>query len=308
MRHPISTFARRPSRLLCARLAIITCLAVVSVGCGSAPSRDTISQFRDGTSATAKQTAQALADANTILRACEVDRAVGQPALNETEFTAPLAADDLASWTHAFTLIDAYAAALEKLLDPQTRTDAQQNLVGLGDAIGKMDKKQLPVGLESSFATFGGLLQQMNAEHDAMVAIAKVDPGMQNVFTSMMNAIGPTPDDGVRRSVRTCWETKLGAPSNDFKWAKSLDEKRKLVEQFTDLMNQRDAQDSALADVHRAIGQIAAAHHQLATGKTDSAAGLLDLVQREYSAYTTEHEAIDKQRQAAKDAKKGGPQ
>ena len=274
-------------------------------GCASTPDRAQIPQFRQGAATANQQTAQAFSDINTFLRAQQIERAIGQPTLNEGEFLTVLADEDVAKWSRAFAVIDAYAASLEKLLDPQRRDDVQQELVKLGETIGALDDRQLPAGVAGGFATLGGLLLQIKVEKDAMQAIRTADPGIQTTFSTMMAAIGADANDGVRSVVRNTWETMLGQISVDFLRATDKDAKRAVVQRYVAALDQRDAQDASLAALRRALGLLAAAHAELAAGRNDGAQGLIDLVQREYATWRDQVDAIRKQREAAQSGQQG---
>jgi hypothetical protein len=300
VRHAILRHAR--SRVLAPALALSLGLLA---GCASTPDRAQIPQFRQGAATANQQTAQAFSDINTFLRAQQIERAIGQPTLNEGEFLTVLADEDVAKWSRAFAVIDAYAASLEKLLDPQRRDDVQQELVKLGETIGALDDRQLPAGVAGGFATLGGLLLQIKVEKDAMQAIRTADPGIQTTFSTMMAAIGADANDGVRSVVRNTWETMLGQISVDFLRATDKDAKRAVVQRYVAALDQRDAQDASLAALRRALGLLAAAHAELAAGRNDGAQGLIDLVQREYATWRDQVDAIRKQREAAQSGQQG---
>lgn len=271
----------------------------------STPDRADIPQFRQGAATANQQTAQAFSDINAFLRQQQIERAIGQPTLNEGEFLTVLGDEDVAKWSRAFAVIDAYAASLESLLDPQRRDDAQQALVKLGETIGALDGKQLPAGVSGGFATLGGLLLQVKVEKDAMAAIRTANPGIQATFSTMMDAIGADHDSGVRSVVRNTWQTMLAKISVDFLRATDKDSKRTVVQQYVTTMDQRDAQDASLAALRRSLGLLASAHAELAAGRNDGAQGLIDLLQREYTTYRAQVDAIRKQREAATGGQQG---
>lgn len=294
----------RRLRLRARALALPLALALFA-GCASTPDRTQVPQFRQGAATANQQTAQAFSDINAFLRRQQIERAIGQPTLNEGEFLTVLGDEDVARWSRAFAVIDAYAASLEKLLDPQRRDDAQQALVKLGETIGALDGRQLPAGVAGGFATLGGLLLQVKVEKDAMQAIRTADPGIQATFSTMMDAIGADQNSGVRSVVRNTWQTMLGRISVDFLRASGKDAKRAVVQQYVATLDQRDAQDASLAALRRSLGLLAAAHAELAAGRNDGAQGLIDLVQREYAAYRAQVDAIRKQREAAGGGQQG---
>lgn len=279
---------------------------VLLAGCTTTPDRAQIPQFRQGAATANQQTAQAFSDINAFLRQQQIERAIGQKTLNEGEFLTVLGDEDVAKWSRAFAVIDAYAASLEKLLDPQRRTDVQQELVKLGETIGALDDRQLPAGVAGGFATLGGLLLQIKVEKDAMEAIRTANPGIQATFSTMMDAIGADANNGVRSVVRTSWQTVLGQISVDFLRADGKEAKRAVVQQYVTTMDQRDAQDASLAALRRSLGLLASAHAELAAGRNDGAQGLIDLVQREYATYRAQVDTIRKQRASAQNGQQGG--
>jgi hypothetical protein len=292
-------------RALAPALALTLGLGLLA-GCASTPDRAQVPQFRQGAATANQQTAQAFSDINAFLRAQQIERALGRPTLNETDFLTVLADEDVAKWNRAFSIIDSYAASLEKLLDPQRRTDVQQELVKLGETIGAIDGKTLPSGVAGGFASLGGLLLQLKTEKDAMAAIRKANPGMQATFEAMMQAIGADRSEGVRSTVFNTWETMLAQTRADFLRANGKDEKRAVVQRFVGMLDQRDAQDASLGALRRSLGLLAATHAELAAGRNDGAQGLIDLVQREYVAYRAQVDAILTQRAAAQNGDQGG--
>lgn len=294
------------SRLIARRPAWPLAFALVLLaGCTTTPDRTQIPQFRQGAATANQQTAQAFSDINAFLRQQQIERAIGQKTLNEGEFLTVLGDEDVAKWSRAFAVIDAYAASLEKLLDPQRRTDVQQELVKLGQTIGALDDRQLPAGVAGGFATLGGLLLQIKVEKDAMEAIRTANPGIQATFSTMMDAIGADTNSGVRSVVRTSWQTVLAQISVDFLRADGKEAKRAVVQQYVTTMDQRDAQDASLSALRRSLGLLASAHAELAAGRNDGAQGLIDLVQREYTAYRAQVDAIRKQRASTQNGQQG---
>lgn len=295
--------AVHPARLRALPLALtLTLLA----SCASAPDRAQIPQFRQGAATANQQTAQAFSDINAFLRAQQVERAMGLRTLNEREFLTVLADEDVAKWNRAFSIIDAYAASLQKLLDPQRRSDAQQELVKLGETIAALDGKTLPSGVAGGFATLGGLLLQLKTEKDAMAAIRKADPGIQATFSTMMQAIGADKSEGVRSVVYNTWQTMLAQISVEFLRAPDDEVKREVVQRYATTLDQRDAQDASLGALRRSLGLLAGAHSELAAGRNDGAQGLIDLIQREYAAYRAQVKAIEEQRESAPKGQRGG--
>lgn len=279
-------------------LALVPTLILMS-GCTISPDRAEIPQFRQGAATANQQTTQAFAEINAFLRQQQIERAINQPTLSEGEFLTVLGDEDVAKWSRAFAVIDTYAASLEKLLDPQRRSNAQQELVKLGETIGALDGKQLPAGVAGGFATLGSLLLQIKVERDALEAIRIANPGIQETFSTMMEAIGADQNSGVRSVVRNTWQTMLAKQSVDFLRTPDKNTKRTVVQQYVSTMDQRDSKDASLVALRRALGLLASAHAELADGRNDGAQGLIELLQHEYTNYRAQTDAIRKQREAA---------
>lgn len=271
--------------LISPRSVLLAALLTLAAGCATAPDRDAIPTFRVGATTANQQSQTAFAEINTFLRQQQIERATRLPTLNEQAFFTPLASEDVAKWSRAFGLIDAYAAALERLLDPARRADTESALSELGGKIGDVRDDRLPPGIAAGFTQLGGILVQIKADKDALAAIRKADPAVQDVFTAMMTAIGEDSSDGVRGTVSSSWTTVLGQIQIDFLGAQGLPAKREVATRYVASLDQRDAQDASLASLRRSFGLLAAAHRELAIGRRPSAQRLLDAIQQEYEAY-----------------------
>jgi hypothetical protein len=280
------------------RVAAMTAALTLLVGCGSLPVAEEVPEFRAGAGNANQQLNSAFADINTFLRERQIERAIRQPSLNEGLFVQGLADSDIARWNRAFAAIDAYAAGLEKLLDPKQRSDAQTELSGLGDAISALDGKQLPDGVAAGFAQFGGLLLQVKNQKDAMSAIRIADPGIQGVLAQMADAIGGDANQGIRGTVRSNWRDVLGEIQIDFLAAKPQGESalRAVVQRYLDNIGQRDAQDALLASLRHSLILLAAAHSELAAGRRAGSREVLTLALSEYKSYRAQLDALRRKR------------
>lgn len=260
-------------------------LLLAVAGCTTAPSIDAIPPFRQGVATADQHTSAAFADVNSFLRQRQIERAVRQETLTEDLFFEALASEDLASWHRAFALIDSYAEKLERLLDPSQRAGVEGELSALGEKIGALSEKQLPAGLFAAFTKLGGILIQFKAEQDALEAIRKADPAIQDVFSMMMEAIGADSESGIRGTVRTSWAQVLGGISVAFLRASGDDAKRAAVLRYVKTMDERDAQDRLLGTLRLSLVTLAKAHQELAHGRRVSAVALIQIIRDEYRAY-----------------------
>lgn len=274
----------------------MACLAsalLALAGCATAPKADHIPQFRQGVVIADQQTTQAFVEINSFLRERQIDRVVLQPSISETQFITVLAPEDVEKWHRAFGLMDKYAQSLQTLLDPKIRAGVEEDLVGLGEAIGTVSDDQLPSGVAAGFSTLGGLLIQVKTQRDAMAAIRKADPGVQAVFKTMMAAIGEDKDDAIRGTVRSSWQVVLAGKSAQFLRAKSEADKREISLSFIATLDQRDARDLSLVSLRRSLGLLADAHAELAAGRANGARDLLGILQAEHARWAERQKEID---------------
>lgn len=282
------------------RASALAAALTLPAACGTLPVAEEVPEFRAGAGNANQQLNSAFADINTFLRERQIDRAIRQPSLNEQLFVQGLADSDIARWNRAFASIDAYAAGLEKLLDPAQRSDAQTELAGLGDAISALRGKELPDGLAAGFVQLGGLLLQIKNEKDAMAAIRTADPGIQAVLSQMADAIGSNTNQGIRATVHSNWGDVLGQIQVDFLAAKPQgdDALRAVVQRYLDTLAQRDAQDALLSSLRHSLILLAAAHSELAAGRRAGSREVLTLALSEYKSYRAQLDALRQKRAA----------
>ncbi|MEZ6242341.1 MAG: hypothetical protein R3B57_04790 [Phycisphaerales bacterium] len=285
------------------RLGVVACvLGVVLGGCTTGPARDAIPPFRQGVITANQQSQATFAEVNAMLREQQLDRAAGLSTLNEEAFVTVLPSEDLAVWNRAFTSIADYAGKIESLLAPERRTEIQEELHKLGaDLQGRFANatgSELPPGVAGGFVQLGGLLAQMKAQSDALAIIRQADPSVQGIFESMGEAIGESPEDGIRGTVWTNWTQDLGEIQLEFLHA-SANQKRQVAARYANMLAEREAYDRTLASLRTSILSLGAVHHQLAQGESTSAAGLLDFIESEYTALHEEIKALAEARKNA---------
>ncbi|WP_153019276.1 hypothetical protein [Lysobacter capsici] len=291
-REKIATDARiRRGPMVC----LVSALLALA-GCATAPNVEQIPPFRQGVVIADQQTTQAFVEINSFLRERQIDRVMLQPSISETQIVTVLAPEDVEKWHRAFGLMDKYARSVQALLDPKIRAGVEQELAGLGAAIGAVGDDQLPSGVAAGFSTLGGLLVQIKTQRDAMAAIRKADPGVQAVFKTMMAAIGEDKDDAIRGTVRSSWQVVLAVKSAQFLRASSEADKRAISLSFIATLDQRDARDLSLVSLRRSLGLLADAHAELAAGRANGARDLLALLRDEHARWADRQEQIEKAR------------
>lgn len=282
-------------------LLIASWIALTFVGCVSTRPGSAIPPFRQGVVTAEQQSASTFADINSFIRSQQIERAISRPSLTEDLFFEALASDDLAKWERAFSLIESYAEKLEHLLGGSPRSGVEEELSALGQKIERVTENEIPAGVSAAFTKFGGVLIQMKAEHDAIKAIRKADPALQQVFGSMMEAIGEDRESGIRG---TLWVSRTQVLSNidveEFRSAEGDVARRKVVQSYVSAMDERDAQDRLLGSLRLNLATLAKTHQELANDRRVSAAALLQIAQDEFQAYRKELSAI-RERRSAKD-------
>jgi hypothetical protein len=291
--HNISTIS------FCApRLFIISAVLIALFGCTTTHSKESIPPFRQAVIAADQQSSEAFADVNAFLRRQQIENALRQDALSEDLFFEALASTDLAQWSRGFNLIDSYAQKLELLLDPEKRSEVQGELSELGERIGAMRGEELPAGTSAAFMHLGGLLIQLKGERDALEAMRKADPAIQEILRAMMVAIGDDSESGVRGTVWASW-TQIMARIDvvSFRSASTDKAKRTAVLNYIEALDERDLHDRMLGSLRHSLAMLAKAHQGLAEGRRMSAKAMLRIVQDEHKMFREQLKTIRERRQ-----------
>lgn len=271
----------------------------VSAGCATAPEPAGIAQFRHAIASTDQQAIKTFGEVNIFLRERQIERVVTRDVLDEAAFKTVLEHEDIAKWHRAFRLLDQYGHSLQTLLDHQRRTDVEDGLTGLGKAIEQhVGDGELPSGLAAAFSNLAGALLQIKTHKDARAAMQKASPGITTVLTTMREAIGTQPNEGIRGTVRGSWTTVLAEKAMQFQRATGRTEKRTIAAGFVTALDQRDAQDQALVALGQSLELLDAAHLELAAGDVDSAREFLKLLQAERARWQARRDAIETARAA----------
>jgi hypothetical protein len=301
-------------RLFSGRQVVLSLLVLVVLGampgCVTRVQTGQIAPFRTGVATVSQQTQQSFTEVNSAVRATQVEVAGNADALREINFAGPLSAEDTAKWARAFSDIQAYADALQELLSDEQRKSVEEQLQKLGLQFQQRVDPELPPGLAAAFQKLGGLLVQQYAQYRAIEVVRNVDPAVQDIFRGLADALGATPDAGVRGTVRASWNTRLAEIEANFrkialeKPRTSVTDKRALAEQYVAMLDLRSQQDLALMSVRTSTLALADAHAALAKGDEPSAASLIQIVRDEYEGYKVAKEQFEKLRDAARGKEK----
>jgi hypothetical protein len=294
----LTNHALNSKRMIMRCLITLMAIACALSGCATAPAKDAIPPFRQGVMIAGVQTADAFTDVNTFLRQQQIERAIKQSTLTEKLFVVVIDASDMAKWSRAFALIDAYAEKLERLLSPDQRSGVEGELSELGAKIEGLHDGQIPAGVSAAFIKFGGLLVKMKTERDALGVIRKADPAIQDIFNAMMEAIGEDSGSGVRGTVSASWTQVLARIDvEQFRRAQSPGAKREAVKKYLKALEARDLQDQLLGSLNLSLATLAKAHQEIANGQPLSATAMIQFVQDEYNAYRKQIEIIQARRE-----------
>lgn len=270
------------------RAALWLATGLLCLGACRTPDAPAVPAFRQGVATADKQTATTFAEINAMLRVQQLDRAARAESLDEEMFGEALPADAVATWARAFAALEQYAGNLERLLAPEHRSGVEDELRELGARFSALDDGALPGGVAAAFVRLGGLLVRIRSEQDALKAMRAADAAVQDVFRTMADAIGATPEDGVRLTVWSSWTTRLGEPQIAFLRAESAEQKRAIAARYVDMLREREAHDLALAALRSSLLTLANAHARMAAGSPASASALIEIVQAEYEAFERE--------------------
>jgi hypothetical protein len=280
------------------RLFLLSSALIALLGCTTTHSRESIPPFRQAVIAADQQSSAAFTDVNAFLRRQQVEYALRQDALSDDLFFVALASTDLAQWSRGFALMDSYAEKLELLLDPEKRFGLQGEFSELGERIGAMRGEELPAGTSAAFMNLGGLLIQLKGERDALEAMRKADPVIQEIFGAMMEAIGADSESGVRGTVWACWTQILARIDVvSFRSASTDKAKRAAVHNYIEALDERDLQDRMLGSLRLSLVMLAKAHQELAEGRRMSAKAMLRLVQDEHKMFREQLKTFRERRQ-----------
>jgi hypothetical protein len=267
---------------------------------------ESVGTIRTGLTATRQQAEATFAATNRTAREIDVARALDNPLRNlrEADFPLALAPEDVEKWSNAFTALDSYLGALQRLVAPERAAATGNNLDALANQLrGGATGLSLPAEASAAFSTFASALVQASAERRAQDVMRRVDPQFSAVMAGLADAIGENDRSGLRMTTRSYWQGKLA----DLRTAYSAfqpserGERTRVMNQFLQTIDARNAQLRSLAQLRASVLALGEAHRAAAAGDSGSAqfwvgriGGWLDNLQR--------HTA------AAEEASEGAPQ
>lgn len=234
---------------------------------------ESVGTIRSGLGSAREQARLAFESANRIALEQAIERKLDHTealTLAEKDFAAAVARDDADQWIAAFGVLDSYASALQKLVDPQLSTGTGDALQSLGEQLqnGQAIHAKLPSGAAGAFATFGQALIQAHAEKQATAIMRQVDPQFTAVTSGMADAIGADNGSGLRATVKGNWQTVLSGINSEYadNHAASRDARRGLIQQYLDALAGRDQQLADLEQLRVSLLALGEAHAAAARG------------------------------------------
>jgi hypothetical protein len=256
---------------LIVRIAIVfSVLCLAACGTPGPILTTNVGAIRTGLTLTREQATTAFTTTNATARDLDIVRALANPAQNlrEADFPLAFAPDDIAKWSNAFTALDSYLAAIQRLVDPARAQETANQLDGLAAQL-RNGATGLPLPAEASgfFATFAGALVQARAERTATAVMRRVDPAFSGVMGGLADAIGADDSSGLRGTARGYWSVKLGELRAAYsRLSSTAPDRRATMLQFLAAMDARDAQLQNLAQLRASVLALGAAHAAAAQG------------------------------------------
>jgi hypothetical protein len=208
-----------------------------------------------------------------------------KPSFSEADLATPIAPDDIPRWDQAFTVLRNYVAGLQELKSAATSRDFADSAVALGTELstGKT-RTELSPEISTAVAELGQLLIDAKAENDLLKIMQKTDPKFHDVLEKMADAIGADNHSGLRGTVFSNWASALNGPMGNFLDAvdaKNVTARHDAVELYATMLDSRDAQLDALADLRRSLLLLADAHTQASKGDALGVQGTLLFISQE---------------------------
>jgi hypothetical protein len=262
-------------------------LSNLLIGCTTVQP-DAVSQFSLGVSKAQQQLDAAFHDANALAREEEISYVVStnRPGITEADFTPALSPADAAAWDDAFGKIQAYATALKTLLAGNQGQQFSDAVVGLAKEVRSGSTgQQINPGVATAFTELASVLIDVKAQKNAQAAMKKADPAIHETLVQMAQAIGSSNAVGVRSTVWANWAARMAlgpvrAYADAVSNGNNVEKKTTAAQAYVAMLDQRDAQLSALASLRQSLLLLADTHTAAANGSTTDASGLVAAISK----------------------------
>lgn len=296
------------------RPVLATCLLiVVCVGCSATGqvSQSSLSDLRKGIADTSALARLSMTEANQLARERAISRvlSLNRPRLAEKDFTRAVSSADIAKWDHAFVQLDEYVTALQFLTSPDRTTETENAAVNLSKQLAN-SSPQLAVSpkIASAFTQLGKMLISSRANRDALAIMRQTDGALREVLNGLAQAVyDPTQGSGLRVTVWSNWTDAIDGndpATPQSRWVNAIDSKasqatkRKIIDDFLQMIDSRDAQIAALDRLRQSLGLLADAYSSAAQGSSRDAESTIAFI----NAQLVETEAVYKRFRVAQAA------
>ena len=273
-RNATSTYGRSaPCRLLRTRalLALGSILLALS-GCARTVSSENLADFSQAATAISKQSELSFDKSNKLARDFAIERFIrsGRPGLTEDHFQGAVTRESTDAWKEALTGLSDYGTAVASLVDTKHGAQTTDALVALA---GRLQSGHVGLNINpkvaTAFATFAGALIDARAQRQATRILQAADPSVQQLLSTMAEAIGANDSEGLRGTVYRLGTQAVSPIQRSYGTAaEAHDEKaqRRLIGEYLTGLEARDAQLRSLENLRASLINLAAAHAAAARG------------------------------------------
>jgi hypothetical protein len=235
-----------------------------------------VGTLRTGLAQTRQQADASFTLTNSAAREIDIARALDSDRRSLAEADFPLALDpaDIQRWSNAFTVLDSYLAALQRLVAPERAQATGNNLDALAAQLQSgATALSLPAEATAAFSTFASALVQASAERRAQDVMRQVDPAFTAVMAGLADAIGIDDRTGLRGTSRIFWENKLSDLRTAYSRLDATDRsgRRSGIDKFIQTIDARNAQLRSLSDLRASVLALGEAHTAAASGDNGNA-------------------------------------
>lgn len=293
----------RAHRLLAALLGAFVSLHIAGCATPGPILTESVGTLRTGLTQTRQQADASFTLTNTAAREIDIARALDSDRRSLAEADFPLALDpaDIQRWSNAFTVLDSYLGALQRLVAPERAQTTGNNFDALAAQLRSgATALSLPAEASAAFSTFASALVQANAERRAQDVMRQVDPAFNAVMAGLADAIGIDDRTGLRGTSRIYWENKLSDLRVGYSQIDLANRtaRRAAIDKFIQTIDARNAQLRSLGDLRSSVLALGEAHSAAAVGDNGNAqfwigriGGWLDDVRRRTEAAEAQQRA-----------------
>ena len=266
------------------------CSLLWTAGCRTLDSGG-VQAFASGVTAAKIQTQLTFSSLAKMTREDSVDFAATQPILKATNLVSVPSTEAAAAWEDLFSVLEKYGQHLASLSAANATKSTEDSLGSLAhqfkETAGNLEREGLITGssknsvnLATGFSEVAGLLLRAQTQVQARRLFRDTDAAIAIIFTGLAEAIGATSKEGLRHLIYAHSDQRKAEKQLVFLGAKPA-ERRRVTQEFSDLLTVRETQDLALASLRRSFLALVEAHHALAQGQPFDARNANDVLESE---------------------------